>query len=147
AGTLTEVAVDAATGAGSAGIVKGGASLLRKVLPKKVAPPASKGPVAKAGEAPQSQAIQTYWPPNRGFLRPPQRTTLAPGATLDRFGHEGGSFAAPFGTPFSLRGLPPESLSKPYNGYKVVKPIEVDAGTAAPAFGGELGPQFDMLQP
>src|SRR5690606_25479615 len=86
AGTLTEVAIDAGVGAGSAGIVKGGASLLRKVLPKKVAPPASKGAVAKAGEAPQSQAIQPYYPSNNGFLGTPERSFLHPGQVMDRYG-------------------------------------------------------------
>jgi RHS repeat-associated protein len=93
-----------------------------------------------------SKAIQRYWPPNRGFLHPPTPVTLRPGTRIDRFGHEGGTFASPQGTPFALRGLPPRSASKPYRVYEAVKPLDVNAGTAAPAFGGGLGPQYELPQ-
>jgi hypothetical protein len=100
--------------------------------------------VASSTVKAETRAIQRYWPPNRGFLDPPVPATLSPGTRIDRFGHEGGTFVSPEGTPFTLRGLPPESGKKPYNIYEVVKPLDVQSGTAAPAFGGGLGPQYEL---
>ena len=37
-----------------------------------------------------------------------------------------------------MRALPPGATARPYNIYQVVNPIEVRAGTIAPAF-GQLG--------
>ena len=106
---------------------------------------ASAGPASTTGST--SEAIQPYWSPNRGFMHPPVRQTLGVGTRMDRFGYKGGTFASPEGTPFTLRGLPPESASKPYNVYEVMKPLDVNAGTAAPAFGGGFGPQYELSDP
>jgi hypothetical protein len=75
------------------------------------------------------------WPPNRGFLAEPERTTLRPGTRGDRYGYEGGTFDSPEGTPFEMRSLPPGSDLKPYTIYEVVKPFEVYSGRVAPWFG------------
>lgn len=75
------------------------------------------------------------WPTNDGFANK-GRATLVPGSRIDRFGDETGKFAAPAGTPFWERGLPTSyATDRPYITYEVLRPIEVDAGQAAPAFG------------
>src|SRR5690348_10221416 len=83
----------------------------------------------------ETTAIQTYYPPNRGFLDSPTTETLKPGTMIDRYGFEGGTFVSPVGTPYEMRALAPDSLSKPYNVYEVVKPAEVSSGKVAPWFG------------
>jgi RHS repeat-associated protein len=83
-------------------------------------------------------AIAPYWPPERGFLGPSSRRHLMPGELIDRFGYEGGTFVSPKGVPYPLRALPPGTNNKPYNVYRVLKPIEVTTGQIAPAF-GEIG--------
>ena len=80
-------------------------------------------------------AMAPYWPPNRGFAGPPETTSLTPGTTIDRYGYDGGTFFAPAGTPFPMRALPDDSLTKPYAVFEVMKPLSVQAGSAAPAFG------------
>jgi len=74
------------------------------------------------------------WPPNRGFLGTPTTNTLQPGALIDRFGYEGGTFVSPKGTPYIQRSLAPGTQYKPYNVYEVVKPFDVQTGQVAPAF-------------
>jgi Flp pilus assembly pilin Flp len=80
-------------------------------------------------------AIQTFWPPNRGFAGAPTPTTLAPGTRIDRYGSEFGTFVAPQGTPFGMRALPAEAASSPLRAYEVIKPIPAKSGAAAPWFG------------
>ena len=79
------------------------------------------------------------WPPNRGFAGEPGAASLIPGTRVDRYGAEGGTFVAPVGTPFGARSLPESALNKPFNTYEVLKPIEVQAGPAAPWFGQRGG--------
>jgi hypothetical protein len=69
-----------------------------------------------------------------------------PGDLIDRYGFEGGKTASPLGTSFGARSLPPDYAStKPYNAYRVLKPIEVDKGVVAPWFGEKgLGIQYDL---
>ncbi len=75
----------------------------------------------------------------------PSRETLNPGTIVDRYGGTGGTFASPQGTPPEARSLPYGWESNPYNAYKVVKPLEVDAGPAAPWFGQPGGGiQYDF---
>jgi uncharacterized Zn-binding protein involved in type VI secretion len=74
------------------------------------------------------------WPPNEGFAGTPKTETLPVGTRIDRFGHEGGSYLSPEGTPFPDRALAPKSVNDPYHAYKVVKPLEVRSGEIAPAF-------------
>ncbi|KAI8216310.1 hypothetical protein K4K54_002438 [Colletotrichum sp. SAR 10_86] len=69
--------------------------------------------------------------------------TLEKGVYIDRFGSEWGDFAAPAGTPYAMRSLPPKNLNMqtdslyPYNYwvYEVRKSMVVEAGPIAPAFG------------
>ncbi len=70
--------------------------------------------------------------------------TLKPGTLIDRFGSRRGSFASPAGTPFSHRGLPPEHETLSRETFKVLRPLDVDAGIAAHAFGGGGGIQFKL---
>lgn len=75
------------------------------------------------------------WPDHDGFSEGiKERITLQPGEVVDRYGNPTGSFVAPEGTPFVERSLFPGSETRTYNRYKVNKPVEVDAGTAAPWF-------------
>lgn len=95
------------------------------------------------GEA--GTALQTYWPPNRGFQGAPIAEELSVGARIDRYGHDGGTFLSPEGTPDWMRSLAPGTTAKPYNVYEVVNTIEVQSGKAAPWFnqvGG--GTQYDL---
>jgi hypothetical protein len=61
--------------------------------------------------------------------------SLVPGTTIDRFGIASGSYVSPTGTPFIQRSLAPGTQYAPYNIYNVLKPIDVQAGPIAPAFG------------
>ncbi len=79
-------------------------------------------------------AGEIAWPPNRGFLSPPNAGTLQPGSIVDRFGGPSGTFVAPQGTPFPARSLPANFASKPLNAYEVLKPVKADAGVTAPWF-------------
>lgn len=90
-------------------------------------------------------AEEIVWPPNRGFAGTPAQATLRPGAIVDRYGGSSGTFLAPEATPFAMRSLPASSATKPLNVYKVLKPIEVDAGKVAPWFGQPGGGmQYDL---
>jgi RHS repeat-associated protein len=111
------------------GVIIGGSKIPR--LAKKI-----------AGYAPPA----TKWPSNRGFIGRTEKIFLMPGTKIDRYGHEGGAFVSPKGTPFAARGLPADYLTtKPYNTYEVVKPIEVTSGKAAPAFDQlGLGIQYEL---
>ncbi len=75
------------------------------------------------------------WPPNKGFAEPPVEKVLEPGTVLDRFGENGGRFLSPAGTPYDARALSPDSLSAPYRGFEVLRPLPVQSGPIAPAFG------------
>ena len=61
------------------------------------------------------------WPPNRGVLGEPKRMILKPGTVIDRFGYEGGTFVSPYGVPYEMRALAPETYLKPYQVYVVKK--------------------------
>src|SRR4029453_9597357 len=74
------------------------------------------------------------WPPDGGFAGPRTQETLPVDTRIDRFGHEGGDYLSPEGTPFEQRALAPKSLKDDYHVYKVVKPLPVESGGIAPAF-------------
>lgn len=96
-----------------------------------------------AGQVDEGQALQTYYPPNDGFLHEPELTTLNPGTYIDRYGYPGGNYASPAGTPAEMRALPYGSIDKPYTMYEVVKPVNALSGQAASWFGQiGLGIQF-----
>jgi RHS repeat-associated protein len=86
------------------------------------------------------------YPSNDGFLEK-FNVTIASGHTLDRFGSDSGRYAALEGTPYGARSLPSGSQNQPYSVYEVLKPINAQAGRAAPAFGEPgLGLQFKFDQ-
>jgi RHS repeat-associated protein len=102
---------------------------------------------AQTEKAAGSTALVPYYPPNRGFSGAPGDATLVPGSIVDRYGGPGGSFLSPQGTPPWARSLPYGAETRPLNAYEVVKPIDVQAGKAAPWFnqpGG--GTQYDLGQ-
>jgi len=88
------------------------------------------------------------YPPQGGYQLTPLGVpvvgpaTLIEGQLVDRFGSEGGTYLSPAGTPYSARGIPPESLT-PFPGgqpcnyyrYRVLKPFSVNSGPIAPALG------------
>ncbi|HBO34956.1 MAG TPA: hypothetical protein DD636_09560, partial [Anaerolineaceae bacterium] len=49
----------------------------------------------------RTTAIQTYWPPNDGFLGQPSVQTLNSGTVIERIGDVFGRYAAPLNTSFS----------------------------------------------
>jgi hypothetical protein len=104
--------------------------------------------LANAGKTTTGTTIQTYWPPNGGFLGTPVPQTLGAGYQFSRYGgffndagtfQDFGSFVAPAHVPYGMRALPPGSNLRPLTTYEVVRPIPgVPSGRAAPAF-GEIG--------
>jgi hypothetical protein len=74
------------------------------------------------------------WPDNDGFVGTPKKITLQSGTKIDRYGDEFGKFAAPEGTPYGQRALPPNSENSPYNSYEVIKPFDVASGITSPWF-------------
>lgn len=79
---------------------------------------------------------------------------LTPGTVLSRFGHPGGAYVAPEGTPFAQLSLPPESAAKPFYQYVVQDPAalppgwHIEGSQAAPWFhqpGG--GQQYRIIKP
>jgi hypothetical protein len=74
-----------------------------------------------------------------------QSETIRPGTVLDRYGNDAGRFFSPAGTPFEARALP--AGSGPLQRYEVLRPLEVQAGVVAPAFGQPgLGIQYMSSQ-
>lgn len=82
---------------------------------------------------------QPKWPPNMGFEGLVEFKTLEPGIIFDRYGDASGKYVADLGTPFGQRSLPETYRQFTYNKYKVLKPIEVQAGKSSPWFGFEGG--------
>lgn len=76
------------------------------------------------------------YPNNDGFDGPRVPNTLQPGDIIDRTGPPSGRFAAPDGTPFGQRALPPSDIGREYHRYEVVRPLppEVTQGEIAPWF-------------
>jgi hypothetical protein len=79
--------------------------------------------------------IQIDWPPNDGCASAPVTRSLAPGALIDRFGSEGGSFFTPKGESYAARSVPYVCRQMDYRVYRVLKPLAVRACKAAPYFG------------
>ena len=87
------------------------------------------------------------WPENNGFPPgyQPQPAQLPEGTIIDRFGHEGGRYLAPDGTPFADRALAPESVGAEYHRYMVTgKPLpqgwEIVEGPVEPWYGQTPSP-------
>ena len=94
-------------------------------------------------------AADPGWPANRGFNDIPNKFSLLPMTNIDRFGYPGGTFVSPQGVKFSHRALPQSYQNgKPYHVYQVLKPIQVDAGLAAPWFNQVgMGMQYELPLP
>jgi len=89
--------------------------------------------------AAESRALVPYFPVANGFLGATSRSTLQAGTVIDRYGGTAVSrFFSPAGTPLGARALPPETAAQGLRSFEVVKALEVEAGTVAPAF-GQLG--------
>lgn len=70
---------------------------------------------------------------------------LQPGELFDRYGHEGGRWVSPPGTPIEARALRPLTEREPFTTYRVLMPLEVKAGGVAPWFlQPGLGTQFEL---
>jgi hypothetical protein len=140
AGEVTEGAIQAATKQLAQGGLKSGEA---SVVLGEAGTAASKA--ISSGISADTKAIAQYWPPNRGFIGEPQRVHLMSGELISRYGQPGGTFLAPKGTPFEMRGLPPSLSSLKPNIYQVVKPIEVLKGRSVPAFGYiGMGIQYEL---
>jgi hypothetical protein len=69
------------------------------------------------------------YPPHDGFdvtpgAPPPHAVDLPQGYRFDRFGGTSGDFVSPEGTAFPARGIPPDSLNKPYHLYELIRPFD-----------------------
>ena len=104
--------------------------------------------VAASPSSPSSALIPRNFAtiaPNGGRLGGFSTTeTLRPGTLIDRFGPRRGRFVSPAGTPFSQRGLPPETALESFETFEVLRALDVEGSIAAPAFGGGLGVQFRL---
>ena len=74
------------------------------------------------------------WPPSEGFSAPPFPLILPAGLLIDRFGSPYGRFFSPKGADFAARALPYECSKLDYTTYRVLAPIFVWVGKAAPWF-------------
>ena len=77
---------------------------------------------------------QISWPPHDGCAAAPESKTLAPGALIDRYGSEGGSFFSPRGETYKARAVPYVCTRMDYRVYRVMKPLPVKTCKAAPWF-------------
>ncbi|MDP9033562.1 MAG: DUF6531 domain-containing protein [Myxococcota bacterium] len=117
---------------------------LRWIDPLGLASCTKYGPHVPAGEAgAASRAIVPYYPADNGFLRTTTPTVLQPRQVIDRVGGSAASrFFSPVGTPLAARALPPGTTGA-LRTFEVLKPIDAQSGTVAPAFGQlGLGTQF-----
>jgi hypothetical protein len=78
---------------------------------------------------------QLNWPKDGGFDPPKLKVVVQPGELLDRFGDTCGTFLSPESASYRGRALPYECRGYAYTVYRVLKPLPVTIGTAAPAFG------------
>lgn len=84
-----------------------------------------------------NQALR--WPKNNGFKAAPLPLVLPPGVLMDRFGEATGHFFSPKGASYDARALPYVCASQTYSVYRVVSPLLVWTGMAAPWFGEKGG--------
>ena len=100
--------------------------------------PAGPRPAEQLGSGTPGHVPMILWDdaPFEGFLYNWRiAVTLSPGTRIDRFGLETGRYLAPEGTPLAARALPPSSTRGAPTVYEVARPLNVEAGLAAPAFG------------
>ncbi|MCA1189627.1 TNT domain-containing protein, partial [Saccharopolyspora sp. 6T] len=74
-----------------------------------------------------------------GCAEPGEPIVLEPDAVLDALGSDAGRVAAPDGTAFTRRSLPPDYLELPYHRYRVLRPLPVWRAVSAPWFAGSGG--------
>ena len=76
------------------------------------------------------------WPPNQGYaaVPAPAPKLVYEGAEVDRFGFETGTFFSPAGASFKARAVPYVCNQMEYRVYRVMKPMVVQSGVAAPWF-------------
>ena len=86
------------------------------------------------------------WPENNGFADIPMDEVLQPGARIDRYGSDYGSFTSPEGTPYEMRAVAPRTDQRPYSVFEVVEPINVKSGSIASWF-DEPGGGIQYLLP
>ena len=86
------------------------------------------------------------WPENNGFADIPMDEVLQPGARIDRYGSDYGSFTSPEGTPYEMRVVAPGTDQRPYSVFEVVEPINVKSGSIASWF-DEPGGGIQYLLP
>lgn len=83
------------------------------------------------------------WPASEavpeGCAEPAEPIVLDPDTVLDALGSGTGRVAAPDGTAFTRRSLPPEYLELPYRRYRVLRPLPVWRAVSASWFGGAGG--------
>ncbi|MBK0870703.1 glycohydrolase toxin TNT-related protein [Saccharopolyspora sp. HNM0986] len=82
------------------------------------------------------------WPPDEfpeGCTEAGEPIVLDPDTVLDELGDGEGRVAAPEGTAFTERSLPPEYLELPYHRYRVLHPLPVWRAVTAPWFGARGG--------
>lgn len=99
----------------------------------------------RTGKDDQGRTVQGWqYPDADGFLGNTTPIELKEGQMVDRFGGETGSFAAPVGTPYGQRSLPPSNLNAigtgpryDYYVYRVAKgkTVKVVSGRARAWFG------------
>jgi len=90
---------------------------------------------ASGYSAAKSSNSASEYPPNNGFNSTPRNSTLQTGSKLQRSGGTQGVFVAPNGTPTSKLSLPLDKINAPMMRLEVLRPINVQAGTAMPWFG------------
>lgn len=119
--------------------------------PEKVAKPPNRLPIFRSDLDDRwfdPDTGELNWPPGNGFDGTPVSTTLQPGTLIDRYGRPGGQFLSPVGTSYEARALPYNQELMPYHTYEVLKPLDVQSGSAASWFdqsGG--GTQYITNQP
>ena len=86
------------------------------------------------------------WPENNGFADIPMDEVLQPGARIDRYGSDYGSFTSPEGTPYEMRAVAPGTDQRPYSVFEVVEQINVKSGSIASWF-DEPGGGIQYLLP
>jgi RHS repeat-associated protein len=88
-----------------------------------------------ASAAATTKSSGSKYPSNNGFNGTPRNSTIQPGSQLQRSGGTQGVFVAPYGTPTTKLSLPLDKISASIMRLEVLKPINVQSGTAMPWFG------------
>lgn len=102
------------------------------------------GPKLLPEYKPGGALAKQEYPPFDGFLFGYKQTeTLNPGTLLQRYGPNTGNYLSPAGTPFEKVALPGYKKLSNKNLFRVVQPLDVDTGLAAPWYGQPgMGIQF-----